>query len=145
MSVKTFFIVIADDDLDDQYIIEQALQETNIKFNLVLFSNGLELMNFLGRKENEDGTEAVKPDLVLMDLNMPLLDGYGALQQIKTSDGLRNIPVYVLSTSRFDYDKEKSLQMGATGFYSKPYQFDELKLVIKEICKKVFLSFEPKQ
>jgi CheY-like chemotaxis protein len=138
MEVKSFLIIIADDDRDDQYIIQQALKETKLKHHLVFVSNGLELVDYLLGK-NDQNPAASKPDLILMDLNMPLLDGYGVLEQVRSNNDLKDIPVYILSTSRFDYDKEKSLKLGATDFFSKPYQFEELKLIIKDICAKTLV------
>jgi two-component system response regulator len=139
---ESFSIIIADDDKDDQFIIQQAVKETNINHNLVFVSNGLELMNYL-LKKNPFETVSSKPDLILMDLNMPLLDGYGVLEQVKSNQDLRDIPIYILSTSRFEYDRQKSIEWGATEFHSKPYQFDELKVIIKDICTKTLLSLQP--
>ena len=128
-------IVIADDDLDDQYIIQQAINETGIPHQVMLLKNGLELLDLLqGRGSYADQT--IKPDLVIMDLNMPLMDGYGVLKNMKSNNDLKEIPVYVLSTSKFDYDRQKSLDYGANDFFSKPYQFDDLKVIIREICTK---------
>lgn len=138
MEVKSFSIIIADDDKDDQYIIQQALKETKLSHDLIIVSNGLELIDYLFGKGTFD-SQVKKPDLILMDLNMPLLDGYGVLEQVKSSDDLKNIPVYILSTSRFEYDKQKSLQLGAADFFSKPYQFEDLKVIIKDICTKTLV------
>jgi DNA-binding response OmpR family regulator len=55
---------------------------------------------------------------------------------MKADDELKDIPVYVLSTSRFEYDKHKSLEYGAKDFFSKPYHFEDLKMIIKDICTK---------
>src|SRR5687767_6089268 len=105
MKEKSFLIVIADDDLDDQYIIQQAIKETMIPHHILLVKNGLELIDLLQKRGAYQETALDKPDMIIMDLNMPLLDGYGVLKQIKADDNLKDIPVYVLSTSRFEYDK----------------------------------------
>jgi CheY-like chemotaxis protein len=136
MKDKNFLIVIADDDLDDQYIIQQAINETGLPHQVVLLKNGLELMDLLMKRGNYTESRTEKPDLIIMDLNMPLLDGYGVLRQMKASEELKDIPVYVLSTSRFEYDKHKSLDYGANDFFSKPYHFDDLKVIIRDICSK---------
>src|SRR5436190_228099 len=75
MSDKRYLIVIADDDLDDQFIIQEAIKETGISNQVVLLKNGLELMDLLLHKGSFTGSTLPKPDLVIMDLNMPLLDG----------------------------------------------------------------------
>ena len=136
MKDKNFLIVIADDDLDDQYIIQQAIHETTIPHQVLLVKNGLELIDLLLKRGLFAETEYEKPDLIIMDLNMPLLDGYGVFKQMKASQDLKDIPVYVLSTSRFEYDKHKSLDHGASDFFSKPYHFDDLKVIIRDICNK---------
>jgi CheY-like chemotaxis protein len=136
MDLKKNLIVIADDDPDDQYIIRQAIMETGTQSTIVLVKNGLELMELLQRKGRFAEQALPCPDLVIMDLNMPLLDGYGVLQKVRKTDGLKDIPIYVISTSRFEYDHLKSLDYGATDFFSKPYHFDDLKEIIREICNR---------
>ena len=132
-------IIIADDDLDDQYIIKDAIEKLNVNHEFTSVYNGLELIHLL--KGTGKTGEKILPDLIIMDLNMPLLDGMGALSQIKSSEELQHIPVYILSTSRFDYDKQKAIELGADNFYSKPFKFEELKDIIKEIYNKTFTDF----
>lgn len=133
MDPSDMYLIIADDDIDDQHVIKQAISETDIAYKCIVVNNGLELMDLLNGNGKFAG-KSVRPQLIIMDLNMPLLDGYGALGRMKTNEALRDIPVYMLSTSKFDYDREKSLQLGAADFFSKPYQFEELKAIIKDIC-----------
>jgi CheY-like chemotaxis protein len=130
---KRYAIVIADDDIDDHFLIGRAIKETNIQHTLLSVYNGLELINLLLKQEKYSASQEQVPDLVLMDLNMPLLDGFGALKQIRENAATRDIAVYVLSTSRFEYDRDKSKELGATGFFVKPYHFDGLKDIIREI------------
>jgi len=132
-------IIIADDDLDDQYIIKDAIEKLNVIHKFTAVYNGLELIHLL--KGTGKTGEKIIPDLIIMDLNMPLLDGMGALSKIKADEELRHIPVYILSTSRFDYDKQKAIELGANDFYSKPFKFEELKNIIKEIYTKTFTVF----
>lgn len=129
-------IIIADDDLDDQYIIKDVIEKLQVKREFVSVYNGLELLHLL--KGTGKTGEKIIPGLIIMDLNMPLLDGLGALSQIKANEELKNIPVYILSTSRFDYDKQRALELGANDFFSKPYKFEELKEIIKDIFLKTF-------
>lgn len=129
-------IIIADDDLDDQYIIKDVIEKLHVKHEFISVYNGLELIQLL--KGTGKTGEKIIPGLIIMDLNMPLLDGLGALSQIKANEELKNIPVYILSTSRFDYDKQRALELGANDFFSKPYKFEELKEIIKDIYTKTF-------
>jgi CheY-like chemotaxis protein len=141
---KRYSIIIADDDIDDQFLISRAIEETNIKHTLFAVHNGLELINLLFKKDPADDKLTERPDLIVMDLNMPLLDGFGALKQIRAHAEMKDIPVYVLSTSRFEYDRTKSKELGATDFYTKPYHFDGLKGIIKEIFTNTVRSFNEK-
>jgi len=136
MKDKAFVMVVADDDLDDQHIIQQAIGELNLKHSLTFVKNGLELIDLLYKKGKYQESTLPAPDVLIMDLNMPLMDGYGVLKNIKANDELRTIPVYMLSNSRFEYDRRKSLEMGAEEFHSKPYHFDDLKEIIKNICSR---------
>lgn len=138
MAEKQFLIVIADDDLDDLYIIQEAIRETGVDHKVLLLKNGLELMDMLLKRGVYEQSNLPVPDLIIMDLNMPLLDGYGVLKQIKVEEKLREIPVFVLSTSRFEYDRNKTLDYGANDFFSKPYHFDDLKVIVRDICNRTF-------
>jgi len=129
---RQYSVVIADDDMDDQYLITRAIEETGVAHSIHIVHNGLELINYLFRTDRPDEVSH-QPDLVVMDLNMPLIDGFGALARIRGSAALRDVPVYILSTSRFEYDKVKSLELGATDFFIKPYNFAGLKTIIREI------------
>lgn len=121
--------MVADDDGDDQFFFGQALRELKLPHELQAVYNGLQLMDLL--KSNKSGGE--RPDLVILDLNMPLLDGYGVLEQMGQDPELRQIPVFILSTSRFDHHAVRSRELGARQFYSKPYRFEELKEIVQEI------------
>ncbi|MES2681562.1 MAG: response regulator [Bacteroidota bacterium] len=131
---NTFYIVVADDDLDDQYLIKQAVLETGINHHITFLSNGLQLMDLLLKKGEYSETDQRQPDLIFLDLNMPLLDGYGALTQIRSNLIFKDLPIYVLSTSRFEYDNNRSKQLGANDFFTKPTRLPELKDLVKNIC-----------
>lgn len=133
------YIIIADDDLDDQYIIKDAIAHLNVNHEFISVYNGLELMHLLNGSGKTG--EKIIPDLIIMDLNMPMLDGLGALEKIKSKEELKNIPVYILSTSRFEYDRKKVMGLGATNFYNKPFNFEEMKDIIEEIYTRTFTVF----
>ena len=130
---KNYNIIVADDDDDDQFLIRQALGETLVEPQVKAVSNGQELVELLF--ENGDNTRlGALPDLILLDLNMPLLDGYQVLERVRSSEHTKQIPVFILTTSRFEHDRRKSEELGATGFFSKPYRYEELKSIIRHIC-----------
>ncbi len=131
---QNFSILVADDDVDDQFLIHQAITEANLAQDIKKVYNGLELMDLLNCREPFKHLAGYKPDLVILDLNMPMMDGLSALIQIRNTTHLKNMPVYVLSTSHASFDRERSLALGANGFYSKPAEFSTLKNILLEIC-----------
>lgn len=124
-TAKELQIVIADDDQDDQSLIREVFSDLNGRAQLHSVYNGLELMKWLQTNH--------RPDIIVMDLNMPLLNGLGALTKLKESERFKTIPVYVLSTSRFEYDRQKARELGAADFYTKPYNYQDLRTLIREI------------
>jgi CheY-like chemotaxis protein len=124
---KPSVIVMAEDDLDDQLLIRDALAESNWPADLRFVDNGEEMMDYLTRSgKYADVTAAPRPNLILLDLNMPRKDGREVLREMKTRVDLKRIPVVVLTTSRADTDIEKMYELGANSFISKPIQFDSL-------------------
>lgn len=136
---KPFLIAITDDDLDDHDLVKMALKETEIPFEVASLYNGLQLMDLLLRREGYQEVHIV-PDLILLDINMPMLDGFGVLEQMRAHQSLSRIPVYVISTTRNPAHVEKALSLGAKGFYSKPGSFPELKHIITQVCSDCFLE-----
>jgi CheY-like chemotaxis protein len=128
-------IVIADDDADDREFVMKALVKAKIDHKLVQVIDGFQLVQLLENRGHNDITEK-EPDLVFLDLNMPKIDGFRALQHIKKSMNLRNIPVYVLSTSGDEFHMEKALNLGAAGYYRKSAKFDDIVDMVSEVCSR---------
>ena len=121
-------ILICDDDEDDRMLTQQALEAAHISNALHFVENGEQLLDYLyqrGEYAGENG-KAPRPGLILLDLNMPKMDGREALKVIKGDKTLHDIPVVVLSTSRFDADIVRSYQLGVNSFISKPVTFTGL-------------------
>jgi CheY-like chemotaxis protein len=132
---KKLEIVIADDDLDDQFLIKSAIREACIDTNINCVYNGMQLLDLLLKREAYKGI-TIEPDVIFLDINMPLMDGLTALAELRKLELLSKYSVYILSTSRNTDDVRKALAVGAKGFYNKPPSFDELKAIVKEVCKK---------
>jgi len=121
-------ILICDDDEDDRMLTRQALEHAHISNSLRFVEDGKQLLDFLyqrGEFAGETG-KAPRPGLILLDLNMPKMDGREALKVIKGDKTLHDIPVVVLSTSRLDEDIVRSYQLGVNSFISKPVTFSGL-------------------
>ena len=121
-------ILICDDDEDDRMLTQQALEDAHISNALRFVEDGEQLLDYLyqrGRFAGETG-KAPRPGLILLDLNMPNMDGREALQRMKGDPGLIDIPVVVLTTSGLDADVIRSYRLGVNSFITKPVTFSGL-------------------
>ena len=118
-----FHILLVDDSRADAKIIERALREGGVEHRLTVIHDGRQALDYLVRLRDPDAPEELEPDLVLLDLNLPGLDGCQVLTRIKDDPLLRTIPVVVLTTSRRDEDVLQSYQAGANTYIQKPAEF----------------------
>jgi CheY-like chemotaxis protein len=121
-------ILICDDDEDDRSLTQQALQDAHIYNDLRFVEDGEELLDYLHQRGSFAGETgaAPRPGLILLDLNMPNMDGREALQLIKGDVTLLDIPIVVLTTSGSDADVIRSYQLGVNSFITKPVTFTGL-------------------
>ncbi|MGA3216536.1 MAG: response regulator [Acidimicrobiales bacterium] len=124
-------ILLVEDDPGDVLITREALSAAKIFHNLEVLDNGEEAIAYL-RKEGEY-RDAARPDLVLLDLNLPRLDGREVLARIKGDEGLRRIPVVVLTTSNAEEDVLRSYDLHANAYVTKPVDFDAFMAVVRQI------------
>jgi two-component system response regulator len=123
---------MADDDADDQILLQEALKENNIPNSVSFVQNGEELIDFLNKRGRFQNVNC-SPGLILLDLNMPKMDGRQALKLIKSDPVLKKIPIVVLTTSRAHSDILECYDLGVNSFISKPVNFAELVEVTREI------------
>ena len=127
-------ILIADDDPDDCLMIREAFRECRLDTPLYFVHDGEMLLDYLRRTPPyQDAQQHPWPGLILLDLNMPRMDGREALQAIKQDPKLRSIPVVIFSTSSSADDILHSYQMGSNAFISKPSSFSNLVSVIRSL------------
>jgi two-component system, response regulator len=131
-------LVIADDDPDDQYLMQKAIWEMNSNHKITAVYNGLQLMEYLLRSGMYKNCSDAQPDCIFLDLNMPLLSGAEAMRRIKNNPALCHLPVYILSTSKNVNEKNNILSIGANGFYTKTHEYPDLKKMIGEITEEVY-------
>jgi CheY-like chemotaxis protein len=135
MSKKTMMsIVIADDDADDRLLIDDAFKETRLANPIEFVNDGEELLEYLraeGRFESRKNKPL--PGLILLDLNMPRMDGRTVLSRLKADPALRRIPVVVLTTSKAEEDILRTYDLGVSSFIAKPVSFDGLVDVVKTL------------
>jgi two-component system, response regulator len=131
---KTNTILMAEDDSDDRLLAQDALKECGMATDLRFVEDGVQLMDYLQRKNKYGHPGAApKPSLIILDLNMPRKDGREALKEIKGDAALRKIPVIILTTSTADTDIAKVYELGANSFISKPVAFNALVSIMKTL------------
>ena len=124
-------ILLVEDDPDDRALALRALRSHPHAREVRTVSDGEELMDYLrGRGAYACPEAAPRPDLILLDLNLPRKDGREALREIKADAALRSIPVVVLTTSCAELDVASSYDAGANAYFTKPHSFRELKAVV---------------
>lgn len=127
-------ILMADDDADDRELTGEAVAESRLRNDLRFVEDGEELLDYLHRRgKYATPASSPRPGLILLDLNMPRMDGREALRAIKACPNLRQIPVVVLTTSRAEEDIFASYDTGASSFITKPVTFASLVETIKAL------------
>jgi two-component system response regulator len=126
-------ILIADDDADDRMMIKEALEENNFSHDMRFVQDGEELLDYLHQRGKYLTEKVLRPSLIILDLNMPKVDGREALSHIKSNDKLKRIPVIVLTTSRAEEDIVRTYDLGVNSFICKPVHYNDLVIVAREI------------
>lgn len=124
-------VLLVEDSPGDVRLTREAFRDANISINLHVASDGVEAMAFL-RKE-EPFANAPRPDLILLDLNLPKMDGREVLARIKADDSLKTIPTVILTTSEAQADIIKSYELQANSYLSKPVELDAFQNLVKSI------------
>src|SRR5579863_10103714 len=133
-------ILMVDDDKDDRMMTEKALRKNRVINPIMFLEDGEELMDYLLRRKNYASEDsAPRPCFILLDLNMPRMDGRRALELLKADPDLRKIPVVVLTTSQAEEDIVRSYSLGANSFITKPVTFDAL-VTLMESLKNYWLE-----
>jgi CheY-like chemotaxis protein len=124
-------VLLVEDDPGDVLMTQEALADHKVRNRLSVVSDGEEALAYL-RREGQFA-DAVRPDLVLLDLNLPRRDGREVLAEIKSDQKLRQIPVVVLTTSQADEDILSSYSLHANAYVTKPVDFERFLSVVRQI------------
>ncbi|NEO89506.1 MAG: response regulator [Moorea sp. SIO3G5] len=124
-------ILLVEDNPGDLDLTKATLQNSNIRNNIQTFTNGKEAMAFLRRESPY--TKAPRPDVILLDLNLPVMDGREVLAQIKSDPKLSLIPVIILTSSDSDQDILTSYKLNANAYVTKPLELEQFLKVLKSI------------
>jgi CheY-like chemotaxis protein len=120
--------LLADDDADDKTLFCEALAEINPGIVCHTAADGKEALDILSEKQTR------KPDIIFLDINMPIMDGWQCLGKLKQDNQHRNIPVIMYSTSSYQRDIDLALENGAFCFFTKPSDYRELRSILKLIA-----------
>lgn len=127
-------ILLAEDDLGDQELTKRALEEGKVENELYIVQDGEEALDYLFRRGRyTDPETSPRPDLFLLDLNMPKIDGRQVLEQIRSIHELRNIRVVVLTTSHQEEDITRSYDLGVHSYITKPVDLDQFFNVVRTL------------
>ena len=124
-------ILLVEDNPGDVRLTREALREGKVRNNLYVAADGVEALRFLRREGEHAG--AVRPDLILLDLNLPRKDGREVLEEVKADPSLRYIPVVVLTSSQAEQDIVRAYDLHANCYVSKPVDLDQFIHVVKSI------------
>jgi CheY-like chemotaxis protein len=130
-NIKPIEILLVEDNDGDILLTKRALQKSKLSNNLHVVKDGTEALAFLRNKGKYKN--AVRPDLILLDLNLPMKNGQEVLSDIKKDDKLKRIPVVVLTTSSRDEDIRKSYDLHANCYITKPLNMDQFISVVNSI------------
>lgn len=123
------YIMLVEDNISDQVMVERALEDGKIACDLIILSNGEKALKSLKAMLVSD----TLPDLILMDINMPVMDGKQTLQEIRANDELKHLPVVMLTTSNRDKDILESYRLGVNAYLTKPVLNSEFIKAIQQL------------
>ena len=124
-------VLLVEDDPGDVVLIKEAFEFNKVHNALHVVSDGVQALDFLYRRNGHEG--APRPDLVLLDLNLPRKDGREVLEEVKADSDLRTIPIVVLTTSEAEEDILRSYDLHANAYVTKPVDFDRFIEVVRLI------------
>jgi CheY-like chemotaxis protein len=140
-----YCILIADDDIDDQYMLKQAFANAQLEKDVRMVSDGVELLDYLNRRGKYKDSDLPYPKVIMLDLNMPKKDGRECLKEIKANPKLNRIPIVIYSTSNNPDDISTSYELGASSYITKPYSYKELVEIIDIFRKYWFVAVKTSQ
>jgi CheY-like chemotaxis protein len=142
----TLNILVAEDNPDDIFLLEQAFRKAGVTSRLVAVRDGVEAIAYLkGEETYRDRTENPFPDVLLLDLNMPRLNGFEVLEWVRGDVQCGGLMVYVVTASARESDMEQAYALHANGFVVKPNRFDELVTFVSALHQWHRFALVPRQ
>ncbi len=131
MKTKEVQILLVEDNEGDILLTKDAFEESKIKTNINVAKNGQEALDYLFQRGSFEKAE--KPDLILLDINIPVINGLDLLKQIKSTESLQKTPVLMLTTSSYEKDINEAYQNHCNSYILKPVNFEDFLLAILQI------------
>jgi CheY-like chemotaxis protein len=131
--MQDVFILIAEDDADDRFLLQAAFQENGFRDKLQFVDNGVELMEYLSSLTKGEDDNTLLPKFILLDLNMPKKDGREVLKEIKQHPELKKIPVVIFSTTNNEQEMRRCYELGANSYITKPNSFEHLLKIVANL------------
>jgi DNA-binding response OmpR family regulator len=138
MQAEGMIIVMADENLADHDKVKMAARRCNVNHVFTSVYNGSQLMDLLLKKGVYYTAAGVAPDLIIMEVDLPVISGFEVIQKMKSSEKLSSIPVYFLTRKKDDRTRAEAMKLGAAGFFNKPLKTEELQSIITGICSTHF-------
>lgn len=131
MTASQIEVLLVEDDPADVDLTREALTDAKLAVNINVVEDGLKALAYLRQRPPYE--KAVRPDVILLDLNMPRMDGREVLQHVKGDEKLKSIPVVVLTTSDSEIDVAKTYMLGANSYVTKPVGLEQFMKVVRSI------------
>jgi CheY-like chemotaxis protein len=128
-------VLLAEDDPDDRLLLRDAFDHADVELDIRVVGSGEELLDYLQQRGPYTAANAPRPSIVLLDLNLPRIDGREALRAIKRDPALRCIPIVVLTTSKTAEDILTTYDRGAAAYISKPNSYQGLVGIVRTLCQ----------
>jgi CheY-like chemotaxis protein len=128
---RTIHVLMVEDDPGDVLLTKETLKESKLSIDMVVVDDGEKALQYL-RQQGPYG-KAPRPDLVILDLNLPKVDGHEVLRQVKAEEALRTIPIVVVTTSDAEADIQRTYGLGANCYVTKPIGLEQFAKVVRAI------------
>lgn len=124
-------LLLVEDNPGDIRLTREAIKESGVEIEMQVVSDGELVMDYLLKKDNFP--DAVRPEIIMLDLNLPKKNGLEILKEIKSNDQLKRIPVIAVTTSEADHDVNRAYELGANAYVLKPVDFDDFTRVLQQM------------
>lgn len=132
---KNSMIMIVDDDQEDIYLTKRAFKAYRKEIGLISVNSGTDMFDYLSGEGDYNGQDTQLPSIILLDINMPQLNGFEVVSMLRKNPKYAHIPVIMLTTSDADQDVKRAYDSGANSYICKSVNADEMKIITARLCE----------